>query len=154
MNSNKHLIINCAFINNIGKFLIKEKKLSDEYVCEYSSSKCGSAASLSSARVSQTMYLSGMVHEDQDSYLKFEIICSGPENQPVLECLICSKKLRNENMVSSKLKRHLTTKHNQIVGKDENYFKCLLSLVVKQALCMEKKIAEVGETQIARYKVI
>ena len=38
------------------------------------------------------------------------------------QCVICSEVLSNESLKDNKLKRHLNTKHNNLSGKNRNFF--------------------------------
>ena len=49
-----------------------------------------------------------------DNYLCFGFFWCGDEVIPTPLCVICGDKLTNEAMVPSKLKRHLTLKHNHL----------------------------------------
>jgi hypothetical protein len=56
-------------------------------------------------------------------------------------------------MVPSKLKRHFTTKHGNLLNKDKTYFSCLLSSNVKQSKQLEKLTNISDKAQIVSYKV-
>jgi hypothetical protein len=52
------------------------------------------------------------IRKYNESYLKFGfILCPGTEQLPKPQCVICAVVLRNEAMKSSRLLRHLNTKH-------------------------------------------
>ena len=58
-----------------------------------------------------------------DSYLSYGFSWTGDVNTPQPECVLCREKLANANMVPSKLKRHLETKHPSHVDRNLAYFK-------------------------------
>jgi hypothetical protein len=60
-----------------------------------------------------------------NEYLSFGFISSG-EEEPRPTCVVCGKKLANQAMVQSKLKRHLRTKHSHFCEKRTAYFKRLI----------------------------
>jgi len=80
-----------------------------------------------------------LVRKYLDSYLSFGFTFNGPENRPVPQYIVCGEKLSNESMVPSKLKRHLSSKHSHLLGKDKNYFIRLLSSEEKQAKTMVRR---------------
>ncbi len=55
-------------------------------------------------------------------FLKFGFVCSGSEEEPLPQCVICFEMLSNECLKVSKLERHLSTKHPECVGKSLDYF--------------------------------
>ncbi|XP_068250262.1 protein FAM200B-like [Palaemon carinicauda] len=65
-------------------------------------------------------------------------------------CVICGDKLANEAMVHSKLKRHLTLKHNHLANKPRSYFEGLLS-EQKQSAMFSKKVKVADKAQEASY---
>jgi hypothetical protein len=76
---------------------------------------------------------SGASRKYHDNYLNFGFTFCGLETHPIPRCLVCGEKFSNECMVPSKLKRHFTTKHGNLLNKDKTYFSHLLSSNVKQS---------------------
>ena len=50
-------------------------------------------------------------------YLKLGLTFAGSESNPRPQCLVCGDILANESVVSNKLKRHFSTKHNNLLCK-------------------------------------
>jgi hypothetical protein len=91
----------------MGRFIIKKHKLDDDnessVASTYSGSITYSAVSVSSKTINE-------------EYLSFGFISYG-EEQPRPWCVLCGEKLANQDMVPSKLKRHLHTKHSYLCEK-------------------------------------
>jgi hypothetical protein len=63
------------------------------------------------------------IRKYNESYLKFGfILCSGTEQLPKLQCVICAVVLANEAMKPSRFLRHLNTKHSELVSKPTDLF--------------------------------
>uniref|UniRef100_A0A1B6DEN8 Uncharacterized protein n=1 Tax=Clastoptera arizonana TaxID=38151 RepID=A0A1B6DEN8_9HEMI len=75
-------------------------------------------------------------------FLKFGFVCSGSEEEPLPQCVICFEMLSNECMKVSKLERHLSTKHPECVGKSLQYFQ-----IKKRNLSMTKSTMEKSSKQ-------
>ena len=58
-----------------------------------------------------------------ESYLSYGFSWTGDVNIPQPESVLCREKLDNANMVPSKLKRHLETKHPFHAERNLAYFK-------------------------------
>jgi hypothetical protein len=109
------------FYFNMDKFLNKRRKIEDESVTECNSIKNENEQfpSVSAVKAVQRDVQSlGTVRKYQDSYLNFGLAYSGPENLPVLECVVCREQLSNEYTAPSKLKRHLNSKYSLLSRKD------------------------------------
>ena len=89
---------------------------------------------------------------DED-YLNMGFFWCGQKNNPIPQCVVCGKKLSNESMVPSKLNRHFTSKHGQLVGKDYNYFKRLREDAGKQAKYFKKVTTISEKAQLASFQV-
>lgn len=138
------------------KFLIKRRKVEDESVkvCSSNKSENELIPSISAMKaVQRNLQSTEIVCKYQDSYLNFGFTFSGPEKRSVPECVVCGEKLSNGCMVSRKLKTHLNTKHSHLSGKDNNYFRRLLSSETKQAKAMVGKATISEKAQVASYKV-
>jgi len=57
--------------------------------------------------------------------------------------LVCGEKLSNEELRTSKLKRHLSTKHLRFIDKNVKYFKRLLKSQTQQSKIM-KQIVQIS----------
>ena len=73
-------------------------------------------------------------------YLKFGFTFAGNENNPRPQCLVCGDILANESMVPSKLKRHLSTNHSNLITKPVEYFVQLSKSIKKQSLSFTKRM--------------
>ena len=71
-----------------------------------------------------------------ESYLSYGFSWTGDVNCPHPECVICREKLVNANMVPSKLKRHLETKHPFHVERNLAFFKRASDLNQRQQACL------------------
>ncbi|XP_068237211.1 protein FAM200B-like [Palaemon carinicauda] len=88
-----------------------------------------------------------------DNYLSFGFFWCGDEVTPMPLSVICGDKLANEAMVPSKLKRHLTLKHNHLANKPWSYFEGLLSEQKQQSAMLSKKVKVADKAQEASYLV-
>lgn len=68
-------------------------------------------------------------------YLSYGFSWTGDVNAPLPECVLCQEKLANANMVPSKLKRHLETKHPSHVERNFADFKSARDLNQRQQDC-------------------
>jgi len=68
------------------------------------------------------------------SYLNFGFTVAEREGFEHLQRVICCKVYAAECMLPSKLKRHLTTNHNNLSGKPHEFFACKLSETNKQSV--------------------
>ena len=57
-----------------------------------------------------------------ENYLQFGFISTEDPDFPRPECFLCGKKLSNQVMVLSKLKRHFEGKHESVAHKHEKFF--------------------------------
>ena len=88
-----------------------------------------------------------------DDYLKYGFHWTGSEDQPFPLCVICGKKMPNEDMVPSKLSRHFVTKHSQLQHKNLNYFQRLLEQQSKQKTAFQILLTVSEKAQAASYDV-
>ncbi|KAM4748802.1 zinc finger BED domain-containing protein 5-like [Rhinophrynus dorsalis] len=88
-----------------------------------------------------------------DSHLEMGFTWCGEESCPQPECIICGRKLANEALVPSKLKRHFTTNHSNLVGKKSEYFKTLLDFQKRQTTKSSKTFKVSERAQEASYLV-
>lgn len=56
-------------------------------------------------------------------------------------------------MVPIKLKRHFTTKHDNLASKTKDYFQRLLNMQAKQVKYIEKAVKISDKAQLASYKI-
>ena len=68
------------------------------------------------------------------SYLNFGFTVAERKGVEHLQCVIYCKVLAAECMLPSKLKRHLTTNHNNLSGKPRKFFARKLSQMRKQSV--------------------
>ncbi|XP_029634971.1 protein FAM200B-like [Octopus sinensis] len=68
-------------------------------------------------------------------------------------CTVCGEKLANSAMAPAKLKQHLTTKHPELSGKNEQYFKKELAFNKRQVSMFAKKFKLSDKGQEASYAV-
>ena len=88
-----------------------------------------------------------------EKYLSMGCTWCGDTDCPLPLCLFCGKNLVNTAMVPSKLKRHFTTNHSQLLHKTTDYFKRLLESQVQQSKFFEKKVTVSETAQEASYLV-
>uniref|UniRef100_A0A3B1IGP9 Uncharacterized protein n=1 Tax=Astyanax mexicanus TaxID=7994 RepID=A0A3B1IGP9_ASTMX len=55
-------------------------------------------------------------------YLALGFTCTGTENEPLPLCVVCSEVLANEALKTTKLRRHLETKHSEYASKPVEFF--------------------------------
>ena len=72
------------------------------------------------------------------SYVNFGVTVAEREGVEHRQCVICCKVLAAECMLHSKLKRHLTTNHNNLFGKPREYFARKLSEMNEQSIFIFK----------------
>ena len=58
-----------------------------------------------------------------ENYIVLGFTWTGNSDCPLPLCIVCGERLANSAMAPAKLKRHLTTKHPELSGKNELYFK-------------------------------
>lgn len=76
-----------------------------------------------------------------DSYLNFGFTSVEVNHEERPQCVLCLKILAVENMLPSKLKRHLETIHPTMVGKSREFFTRMLQNVQKQKkTCLLNKL--------------
>ena len=68
-------------------------------------------------------------------------------------CIVCGEKLANSAMAPAKLKSHLTTKHPELLGKNELYFKRKLASNKMQVSMFTKKFKLSDKAQEESYAV-
>jgi len=114
------------------RFLIKKSKLSEELhdpnnahridVEELPGPSFNPPNVEVSASKNANVRSKNIIRQYHESYLSFGFTSSGGE-MPIPQYLMCSEKLSNESMVTSKLKRHLLTKHGFASEKPLNFSK-------------------------------
>ena len=88
-----------------------------------------------------------------ENYIALGFTWTGNLDCPSLLCIVCGEKLANSAMAPAKLKRHLTTKHPDFSGKNEQYFKRELASNKKQVSMLAKKFKSGDKAQEASYAV-
>ncbi len=63
------------------------------------------------------------VRKYNPDFIKFGFVNGGSEAEPRAQCVECGLTLSSEALKPSKLRRHIQTKHAQLVGKPLDYFK-------------------------------
>ena len=76
----------------------------------------------------------------QECFLKYGFSWAEDLNGPLPLCVVCGTKLANESMVTTRLKRHLHTKHGQLEGKPLEHFQKLLKAHSKQVSIFKKVV--------------
>lgn len=98
-------------------FIIKKRKLDDDNESSVAGTSSGIITHSMVSVTSKTI-----VQQYNEDYLSFRFISSG-EQQPRPRCIVCGGKSAKQDMVPSKLKRHLHTKHSHLCEKPNEYFK-------------------------------
>ena len=78
---------------------------------------------------------------------------TGNPDCPLPLYIVCEEKLANSAMAPAKLKRHLTTKHPELSGKNELYFKRKLASNIMQVSMLTKKFKLNDKAQEVSYAV-
>ncbi|XP_061587577.1 zinc finger BED domain-containing protein 5-like [Cololabis saira] len=95
----------------------------EEDVCEPSTSANSDAStSRPTTPATVTKKRQKTVRRYDENYIKFGFICSGTEEEPRPQCVLCGDLLSNESMKPSHLTRHLTTKHPALADKPVSFF--------------------------------
>ena len=86
-------------------------------------------------------------------YLNFGFRVAEREDVEHPQCVICCKVLAAECMLPSKLKRHLTTNHNDLSRKLRGFFSRKLSEMNKQSVLFSNFLQTPAKVQLASFKV-
>nr|XP_005998765.1 PREDICTED: protein FAM200B-like [Latimeria chalumnae] len=90
---------------------------------ESSSDNGQTSAMLTSSEPPTKKKTKSWMRQYSDAFLKHgSINCANANQDPKPQCVICSEVLANESLKPSKLKRHLETKHGELVDKPLEYF--------------------------------
>ena len=89
-----------------------------------------------------------------NSYLNFGLTVAERKGVEHPQCVICCKVLAAECMLPSKLKRHLTTNHNNLSGKPHEFFARKLSEMNKQSVLFSNFLHTPAKAQLASFKVV
>ena len=87
------------------------------------------------------------------SYLNFGFTVAEREGVEHPQCVIFCKVLAAECMLPSRLKRHLTTNHNNLSRKPSKFFAHKLSEMNKQSVVFSNFLQTPAKAQLASYKV-
>ncbi|VVC27137.1 Tetratricopeptide repeat,Tetratricopeptide repeat-containing domain,Tetratricopeptide-like helical [Cinara cedri] len=71
-------------------------------------------------------------------YLKLGFTWTGSLDEPNLQCVVCSKILSNNSVKQSFLKRHLESKHTNLVNEELQYFERLLEDLKNMKNCIKQ----------------
>ncbi|CAI9743051.1 Hypothetical predicted protein [Octopus vulgaris] len=88
-----------------------------------------------------------------ENYIALGFTWTGNPDCPSPLCTVSGEKLANSAMAPSKLKQHLTTKHPELSGKNEQYFKRELAFNKRQVSMFAKKFKLSDKGQEASYAV-
>ena len=88
-----------------------------------------------------------------ENYIALGFTWTGNLDCPLPLCIVCGEKLTDSAMAPAKLKRHLTTEHPELSGKNEQYFKRKLASNKMQVSMITKKFKLSDEAQEASYAV-
>lgn len=88
-----------------------------------------------------------------DSYLNFGFTSVEVNHEERPQCVLCLKILAVENMLPSKLKRHLETIHPTMVGKSREFFTRKLQNVQKQKNVLTQQASIPGNALLSSFKV-
>lgn len=81
--------------------------------------------------------------DSEKSYLNFCFVKGQNSFWP--ECVICGKKLTNDSMKPSKMKQHQETKHQETIGKSQEFFKRMKQLAhSKRSMDIRKAFERAG----------
>ncbi|KAL4131297.1 hypothetical protein QTP88_008632 [Uroleucon formosanum] len=110
---------------------IKSFRVQDPALGSSTQALCGrtSYTSLSMA----LNFLSSNIRQHHKDYLKMGFSGTGEMDDPRLWCIVCGEKMSNEVMVPSRLKRHLFSKHSNLIDKNITYFQRLLKSQTQQS---------------------
>ena len=84
--------------------------------------------------------------------MKCGFSCSGTDNEPRLQCMICGEVLSNNSMKPSHLQRHVTTKHAHLQDKPAEYFTRKCDLLNKCKLTIQSSCTPIAKAQEASYR--
>ena len=93
------------------------------------------------------------IRKYDSSYLNFGFTVVEREGVEHPQCVICCKVLAAECMLPSKLKRHLTTNHNNLFRKPREFFARKLSEMNKQSVVFSNFLQTPAKAQLASFKV-
>ena len=88
-----------------------------------------------------------------ENYIALGFTWTGNPDCPLPLYIVCGEKLANSAMAPAKLKRHLITKHPELSGKNELYFKRKLASNKMQISMFTKKFKLSDKAQEASYAV-
>ena len=114
----------------------------------------GSDATSSKLSRSDEINLQIKIRQYCENYIAQEFTWTGNPDCPSPLCIVCGEKLANSAMAPAKLKRHLTTKHPELSGKNEQYFKRKLASNKRQVSMFTKKFRLSDKAQEASYAVV
>lgn len=139
------------------KFLIR-KKLPENSVestsgelaiCGEDEPRSSSAINSNTKRHKSDNYKKNKICTYQDTYIDFGFTWCGDEHYQKPKCVVCGETLSNGAMNPRKLKRHLSTKHEHLAKKSQQYFKNLLSYQKTQSEIFMKKVTISDKVQEA-----
>ena len=88
-----------------------------------------------------------------ENYIAQGFTWIGNPDCPSPLCIVCGEKLANSAMAPAKLKKHLTSKHPELSGKNEQYFKSKLEANKRQVSMFNRKFGSSDKAKEASYAV-
>ena len=88
-----------------------------------------------------------------ENYIALGFTWTGNPDCPLPLYIVCGEKLANSAMAPEKLKRHLTTKHPELSGKNELYFNRKLASNIMQVSMFTKNFKLSDKAQEGSYAV-
>ena len=137
---------------------LKKRRLETAQEIEDLRQPAGAAANSRDAALSRLpkhneISLQVKVRQYCENYIALGFTWTGNSDCPLPLCYVCGERLANSAMAPAKLKRHLTTKHPELSGKNELYFKKKLASNKMQVSMFNKKFKLSDKAQEASYAV-
>ncbi|CAI9721398.1 Hypothetical predicted protein [Octopus vulgaris] len=150
-------IVEAEGLTSMDRFL-KKRKLDTDEDRQGLRQSVETAATASDAASSKLPRHDGInlqlkVRQYCENYIALGFTWTGNPDCPSPLCTVCGEKLANSAMAPAKLKQHLTTKHPELSGKNEQYFKKELAFNKRQVSMFAKMCKLSDKGQEASYAV-